>query len=153
MSLPRSLKVLCLVDETPVPGAWVTVTLHMNEKTDFVSFHGPAGDEGAVVVTAEEILAWTRWNRQFAPADYLDPETGWTGSLTVTPLVPEAARAATKFYAMFRDRLHYPETFAKDLRALIATLAPHQGQVMALDLAEADPPESAQAVKLRRRPL
>jgi hypothetical protein len=153
MSLPGSLKVLCLVNDAPVPGAWVTVTLHMTEKTDFVSFHGPAGDDGTVLVTAEDILAWAGRNRAFAPGDYLDPETGWTGSLTLTPLVPEAARAATKFHAMFRDRLNYPETFAKDLRALIATLKPHEGETMALTLVEADPPEAGESVKLRRRPL
>jgi hypothetical protein len=151
--LPNQLKVLCLVADAPVAGAWVTATLHMSGKTDFVSFHGPAGDDGTVLVTAEDILAFAQRNREFAPGDYLDPETDWTGSLTLTPLTPVTARAATKFATMFRDRLNYPETFVRDLRALIATLKPHEGQEMALTLVEADPPESGQSVKLRRRPL
>lgn len=153
MCLPRSLKVLCLVGGAPVPGAWVSVTLHMAEKTDFVSFHGPAGGDGTVVVTAEDILAWAARNREFAPADYLDPGQNWAGTLTLSPLTPDAARAATKFHAMFRDRLNYPETFAQDLRALIAALKPHEGQDMVLTLVEADPPDAGQSVKLRRRPL
>ena len=152
-SLPRSLKVLCLVDDAPVPGAWVTTTLHMSEKTDFVTFHGPADDDGTVLVTAEDILGWARRNREFAPGDYADPEADWTGSLTLTPLTPEAARAATKFYTMFRDRLDYPGNFAKDLRTLISTLKPYEGQMMVLTVTEADPPDSGEAVKLRRRPL
>jgi hypothetical protein len=125
----------------------------MSEKNDFVSFHGPADDDGIVEVTADDILDWAKRNREFAPGDYLDPETGWTGSLTLTPLVPETARAATKFHAMFRDRLNYPETFTKDLRALIETLKPHEGETMVLTVVEADPPDAGESVKLRRRPL
>jgi hypothetical protein len=152
-TLPNELKVLCLVADAPVAGAWVTVTLHMTGKTDFVSFHGPADDDGTVLVTAEDILGWAKRNRDFAPGDYLDPEADRTGALTLSPLTTEAARAATKFAAMFRDRLNYPETFGQDLRALIATLKPHEGQDMTLTLAEADPPEAGRSVKLRRRPL
>lgn len=152
-TLPNELKVLCLVADAPVAGAWVTGTLHMSDKTDFVSFHGPADDDGTVLVTGGDILAWAKRSREFAPGDYLDPEADWTGSMTLTPLTPDAARAATKFATMFRDRLNYPDTFVRDLRALIANLKPHEGQTMALTLVEADPPESGQSVKLRRRPL
>lgn len=76
-TLPNDLKVLCLVADAPVAGAWVTAT----------------------------------------------------------------------------RRLNYPETFGQDLRALIATLKPHEGQDMTLTLVEADPPEAGRSVKLRRRPL
>jgi len=147
------LQVVCLVDDTPVPGAWVTATLHMNDKTDFVSFHGPAGDDGVVVVTGADILRWTERNRAFAPNDYLDPEKDWAGTLTLTPLTPDAARAAIKFYKMFEEQLDYPETFSKDLRAMISAVEPYHEQLMALTLASADPPEAAEFVKLRRRPL
>ena len=153
MTIPIELQVVCAVDEAPVPGAWVTATLHMNDKTDFVSFHGPAADDGTVVVRGADVLEWTRRNRAFAPNDYLDPEQDWAGSLTLTPLTPEAARAAIKFFKMFEDRLDYPETFTKDLRAMISTLEPFKEQMMALTLAAADPPEAAEIVKLRRRPL
>jgi hypothetical protein len=153
VTLPTELRIVCAVDAAPVPGAWVTATLHMNDKTDFVSFHGPAADDGTVVVRGADILEWTRRNRAFAPNDYLDPEQDWAGSLTVTPLTPEAARAAIKFFKMFEDRLGYPETFSKDLRAMITALEPFKEQMMALTLAAADPPEAAEIVKLRRRPL
>lgn len=151
-ALPR-LQVVCAVDGAPVAGAWVTATLHMNDKTDFMSFHGPANEQGLVVVTGDDILRWTERNRAFAPNDYLDPETDWAGTLTLTPLTPEAARAAIKFYKMFQEQLDYPETFSKDLRTLITTLEPFKEQMLALTLAAADPPEAAEIVKLRRRPL
>lgn len=153
MSLPREFKVVCTVGEAPVAGAWVTATLHMNDKTDFVSFHGPADDQGRVVITGEEILRWTKRNRAFAPNDYLDPEQEWSGTITLTPLTPDAARAAIKFYKMFQEQLDYPETFSKDLRAMITTVEPRKDQMMALTLAAAVPPEAAEIVKLRRRPL
>jgi hypothetical protein len=153
MTLPNELHVVCSVDDTPVPGAWVTSTLHMNDKTDFVSFHGPADDAGRILVTGAEILTWTRRNRAFAPNDYLDPEQEWSGSLTLAPLTPEAARAAIKFYKMFQEQLDYPETFSQDLRAMITTVEPFKEQMMALQLAAADPPGAAEIVKLRRRPL
>jgi hypothetical protein len=152
-TLPKALHVVCAVADTPVPGAWVTATLHMNDKTDFVSFHGPADDEGQVVVTGEDILQWTKRNRAFAPNDYLDPEEEWAGRLTLAPLTPEAARAAIKFYKMFQDQLDYPETFSRDLRTMITTVEPFKEQMMALTLAAADPAEAAEIVKLRRRPL
>jgi hypothetical protein len=152
-NLPKQLHVICTVADAPVAGAWVTATLHMNDKTDFVSFHGPADEKGTVVVTGDDVLAWTKRNRAFAPGDYLDPEQDWAGSLTLTPLTPEAARAAIKFYKMFEDKLDYPETFSKDLRAMIAAVEPFEEQMMALSLAVADPPEAAEIVKLRRRPL
>jgi hypothetical protein len=151
--LPKQLHVVCVVDDAPVAGAWVTATLHMNDKTDFVSFHGPADETGSVVVTGDDILAWTRRNRAFAPADYLDPEQDWSGTLTLTPLTQEAARAAIKFFKMFEDKLDYPETFSRDLRAMITTVEPLKGQMMALTLAASNPPEAAEIVKLRRRPL
>ena len=153
MSRLPDLEVVCAVDDAPVAGAWVTATLHMNDKTDFVSFHGPADEKGLVVVTGDDILRWTERNRAFAPNDYLDPEQDWSGTLTLTPLTPEAARAAIKFYKMFQDQLGYPETFSKDLRTLITTLEPYKEQMMALTLAAADPAEAAEIVKLRRRPL
>lgn len=153
MSLPNELRVVCAVDGAPVPGAWVTATLHMNDKTDFVSFHGPADDSGIVAVTGADVLAWTKRNRDFAPNDYLDPEQDWAGSLTLTPLAPEAARAAIKFFKMFEEKLDYPETFSKDLRAMIAAVEPYSEQMMALTLASADPPDATEIVKLRRRPL
>ena len=152
-TLPKALHVVCTVDDTPVPGAWVTATLHMNDKTDFVSFHGPADDEGRVVVTGEEILQWTKRNRSFAPNDYLDPEEDWAGTLTLTPLTPEAARAAIKFYKMFEDQLDYPETFSRDLRTMIAAVEPHRDRMMTLRLPATDPPEATEIAKLRRRPL
>jgi hypothetical protein len=153
VTLPNELRVACAVDDAPVAGAWVTATLHMNDKTDFVSFHGPADDKGTVVVTGADILAWTKRNRAFAPGDYLDPEQDWAGTLTLTPLTQEAARAAIKFFKMFEDKLDYPETFSKDLREMITTVEPLKGQMMALTLAASDPPEAAEIVKLRRRPL
>ena len=153
MSRLPHLEVVCAVDDAPVAGAWVTATLHMNDKTDFVSFHGPADEKGVVVVAGDDILRWTERNRAFAPNDYLDPETDWAGTLTVTPLTPEAARAAIKFYKMFQDQLGYPETFSKDLRTLITTLEPYKEQMMSLTLAAADPAVAAEIVKLRRRPL
>ena len=152
MSRLPHLEVVCAVDDAPVAGAWVTATLHMNDKTDFVSFHGPADEKGLVVVTGDDILRWTERNRAFAPNDYLDPEQDWSGALTLTPLAQEAARAAIKFYKMFQDRLDYPETFSKDLRTLINTLEPYKEQMMSLTLAAADPAEAAEIVKLRRRP-
>jgi hypothetical protein len=151
--LPNALHVACRVDDAPVAGAWVTATLHMNDKTDFVSFHGPADDQGLVVVTGGGILEWTKRNRAFAPNDYLDPETDWAGTLTLAPLTPEAARAAIKFYKMFQERLAYPETFSQDLRAMIGALEPFKEQMMVLTLAASEPPEAAEIVKLRRRPL
>lgn len=151
-SLPH-LEVVCAVDDAPVAGAWVTATLHMNDKTDFISFHGPADEKGLIVVTGDDILRWTERNRAFAANDYLDPETDWAGTLTLTPLTPEAARAAIKFYKMFKDRLDYPGTFSKDLRTLITTLEPFKEQMMSLTLAAAYPVEAAEIVKLRRRPL
>lgn len=151
-TLPKTLQVVCAVDGTPVPGAWVTATLHMSDKTDFVSFHGPADAEGRVSVTGDDILQWTRRNRAFAPGDYLDPEEDWAGSLTLTPLTPEAARAAIKFFKMFEERLDYPETFSQDLRTMISAVEPYKDQMMALTLAAADPPEAAEITKLRRRP-
>jgi hypothetical protein len=147
------LEVVCAVDDAPVAGAWVTATLHMNDKTDFVSFHGPADEKGLVVVTGADILHFAQRNRAFAPNDYLDPETDWAGTLTLTPLTREAARAAIKFYKMFQEQLDYPETFSQDLRAMITTLEPFKEQTMALTLAASDPPEAADIVKLRRRPL
>ena len=153
MTLPNELRVACAVDDAPVAGAWVTATLHMNDKTDFVSFHGPADDKGIIVVTGADILTWTKRNRAFAPGDYLDPEQDWAGTLTLTPLTQEAARAAIKFFKMFEDKLDYPETFSKDLREMITTVEPLKGQMMALTLAASDPPEAAEIVKLRRRPL
>ena len=152
-ALPKELRVVCTVADAPVPCAWVTATLHMNDKTDFVSFHGPADDEGRVVVTGEDILQWTKRNRAFAPNDYLDPEEDWAGTLTLTPLTPEAARAAIKFYKMFEDKLDYPETFSRDLRTMIAAVEPHRDRMMALRLPATDPPEAAEITKLRRRPL
>ena len=151
--LPDALQVMCRVDDAPVAGAWVTATLHMNDKTDFVSFHGPADETGTVVVTGADILRWTERNRAFAPSDYLDPEKDWAGTLTLTPLIPEAARAAIKFYKMFQDRLDYPETFSQDLRAMISAVEPFSEQMMTLTLSSADPSEAAEIVKLRRRPL
>jgi hypothetical protein len=151
--LPNAWRVVCVVDDAPVPGAWVTATLHMNDKTDFVSFHGPADETGTVAVTGADILTWTKRNRAFAPNDYLDPEQEWSGSLTLAPLTPEAARAAIKFYKMFQEQLDYPETFSRDLRSMITTLEPFKDQMMALQLAASDPPEAAEIVKLRRRPL
>ena len=53
----------------------MTATLHMNEKTDFISFHGPADSAGSVVVRADDLLHWSKINREFAAADYADPET------------------------------------------------------------------------------
>jgi hypothetical protein len=153
MALPNELHVVCAVDDTPVPGAWVTSTLHMNDKTDFVSFHGPADDTGRIVVTGDDILTWTKRNRAFAPNDYLDPEQEWSGSLTLAPLTPDAARAAIKFYKMFQDQLDYPETFSQDLRAMITSVEPLKDQMMVLQLAAADPPQAGEMVKLRRRPL
>jgi hypothetical protein len=152
-SLPKALQVVCAVDNRPVAGAWVTATLHMNDKTDFVSFHGPADEEGRVVVTGDDILTWTRRNRAFAPNDYLDPEQDWAGRITLAPLTREAARAAIKFHKMFEDKLDYPETFSKDLRTMITTVEPYKEQMMFLELAAADPPEAAEITKLRRRPL
>lgn len=151
--LPKQLRVVCTVADAPVAGAWVTATLHMNDKTDFVSFHGPAGEDGAILVTGDDILQWTKGHRAFAPGDYLDPEQDWAGTLTLTPLTQEAARAAIKFFKMFEDKLDYPETFSKDLRAMITAVEPLKEQMMALSLAAADPPESAETVRLRRRPL
>jgi hypothetical protein len=133
-SLPKALQVVCAVDNRPVAGAWVTATLHMNDKTDFVSFHGPADEEGRVVVTGDDILTWTR-------------------RITLAPLTREAARAAIKFHKMFEDKLDYPETFSKDLRTMITTVEPYKEQMMFLELAAADPPEAAEITKLRRRPL
>ncbi|MEW6472572.1 MAG: hypothetical protein AB1679_09890 [Actinomycetota bacterium] len=153
MTMPNELQVVCAVDDTPVAGAWVTATLHMNDKTDFVSFHGPADDQGTVVVTGADILRWTERNRAFAPNDYADPKQDWSGSLTLTPLTQEAARAAIKFYKMFEDKLDYPEAFSRDLRAMITAVEPLKGQMMTLRLAAADPPDAADIVKLRRRPL
>jgi hypothetical protein len=152
-TFPKALHVVCAVNDTPVPGAWVTATLHMNDKTDFVSFHGPADGEGRVVVTGDDVLQWTKRNRAFAPNDYLDPEEGWAGRITLAPLTPEAARAAIKFYKMFQDQLDYPETFSRDLRAMITTVEPYKDQMMSLTLAAADPPEAEEIIKLRRRPL
>jgi hypothetical protein len=144
---------MCALDDgTPLAGAWVTSTLHMDDKTDFISFHGPAGADGTVDVRAEEILQWAKLNRDFAPGDYLDPEVAWAGSLTVTPLTIDTARAAIKFHAMFKERLHYPPTFADDLRTSISTLKPLEGRTLTLTLVEADPPEASEIVKLRRRP-
>jgi hypothetical protein len=151
--LPNALHIVCVVDDAPVAGAWVTATLHMNEKTDFISFHGPADEKGTVVITGAEILQWTNRNRAFAPGDYADPEQDWAGSLTLTPVTPEAARAAIKFYKMFQEQLDYPETFSQDLRAMISAVEPFKEQMMALTLTAADPPEAAEIVKLRRRPL
>jgi hypothetical protein len=105
------------------------------------------------VVTGGGILEWTKRNRAFAPNDYLDPETDWAGTLTLAPLTPEAARAAIKFYKMFQERLAYPETFSQDLRAMIGALEPFKEQMMVLTLAASEPPEAAEIVKLRRRPL
>src|SRR4051794_35885592 len=99
--------------DAPLAGAWVTATLHMNDKTDFISFHGPAGADGSIDVRGEELLGWAKLNRDFAPADYLDPEHDATGTITVTPLTIDAARAAIKFHAMFKERLNYPATFAE----------------------------------------
>ena len=147
------LVVRCAVDEEPVAGAWVSTTLHMTGKTDFVSFHGPADKEGLVAVTSADILEWTRRNRAFAPNDYLDPEQDWAGTLTLAPLTPDSARAAIKFYKMFQDQLDYPETFSQDLRAMIAAVEPYRERMMALSLAVADPEPLAEIVKLRRRPL
>lgn len=124
----------------------------MNDKTDFISFHGAAGADGSIDLRGDEILGWAKLNRDFAPADYLDPETDWDGTITITPLTIDAARAAIKFHAMFKERLNYPPTFAEDLRTLISTLKPLEGQTLTLKLAEADPPEAAEIVKLRRRP-
>lgn len=153
MNLPKELKIVCRVGDAAVAGAWVTATLHMNEKTDFISFHGPADADGSVVVRGDDILQWATINREFAAADYADPESDWSGRLTVTPLTIEAARAAIRFYKMFQEQLNYPPTFSSDLRALITTLTPLQGQEVLLALAEADPPEAAEVVRLRRRPL
>jgi len=152
-SLPKVLEVVCAVDDKPVPGAWVAATLHMNDKTDFVSFHGPADDDGRVIVTGDDILQWTKRNRAFAPNDYLDPEHDWAGRITLAPLTPEAARAAIKFYKMFQEKLDYPETFSQDLRTMITAIEPYKEQMMALTLAVADPPEASEFTKLRRRPL
>ena len=151
--LPNALHIVCVVDDAPVAGAWVTATLHMSEKTDFISFHGPADEKGTVVITGADILQWTRRNRAFAPGDYADPEQDWAGSLTLTPLTPEAAKAAIKFYKMFQDQLGYPETFSRDLRTMISAVEPFKEQMMALTLTATDPPEAAEIVKLRRRPL
>ena len=153
MSQIPDLEVRCSVDEEPVAGSWVSATLHMTDKTDFVSFHGPADEEGLVAVTAEDVLEWTKRNRAFAPNDYLDPEQDWAGTLTLAPLTPEAARAAIKFYKMFQDRLDYPETFAQDLRAMIVAVEPYRERMMTLSLAVADPEPLTEVVKLRRRPL
>jgi hypothetical protein len=148
-----SLRVTCSAGEAPIAGAWVTATLQMNDKTDFVSFHGPGDEAGSVDIRGDDILEWAKRNSEFAPADYADPETDWSGRITLTPLTPDAARAAIKFYKMFQDRLRYPETFATDLRAWIAALQPLQGQELTVSLVEADPPELTGAVRLRRRPV
>ena len=153
MSQIPDLEVRCAVDEEPVVGAWVSATLHMTGKTDFVSFHGPADKEGLVAVTSADILQWTRRNRAFAPNDYLDPEQDWAGTLTLAPLTPDSARAAIKFYKMFQEQLDYPETFSQDLRAMIAAVEPYRERMMTLSLAVADPEPLAEIVKLRRRPL
>lgn len=125
----------------------------MNDKTDFVSFHGPSDEAGLVVVTGRDILEWAERNRAFAPHDYLDPEQDWAGTLTLTPLTPDAARAAIKFYKMFEEKLDYPESFARDLRGMIAAVDPYKERMMALELSSADPQDAAEVVKLRRRPL
>ena len=153
MSQIPDLEVRCAVDEEPVAGAWVSATLHMTDKTDFVSFHGPADKEGLVAVTSDDILEWTKRNRAFAPNDYLDPEQDWAGTLTLAPLTPEAARAAIKFYKMFQERLDYPETFSQDLRAMIAAVEPYRERMMTLSLATPNPEPLTEIVKLRRRPL
>ena len=152
-NLPKELKVVCTVGESVVAGAWVTATMHMNEKTDFISFHGPADADGSIAVRGDDMLQWARTNREFAAADYADPESEWSGRITLTPLTIEAARAAIRFYKMFQEQLNYPVTFSTDLRALISTLTPLQGQDMTLTLAQADPPEAEEIVRLRRRPL
>jgi hypothetical protein len=153
VNLPRSFKVVCAAgDGVPLAGAWVTATLHMNDKTDFISFHGPAGADGTIEIRAEELLHWAKLNRAFAPGDYLDPEVDWTGRITVTPLTIDAARAAIKFHAIFKERLDYPPTFADDLRTLISTLKPLDGQPLTLELRNADPPKTGELIKLRRRP-
>ena len=141
-----------LGDDAPLAGAWVTATMHMNDKTDFISFHGPAGADGTIDVRGEELLQWAKLNRDFAPHDYLDPEADWSGTITVTPVTVDTARAAIKFHAMFKEQLHYPPTFAEDLRALISTLKPLEGQTLTAKLLETDPPEAAEIIKLRRRP-
>ena len=153
MSQIPDLEVRCAVDEEPVAGAWVSATLHMTDKTDFVSFHGPSDKEGLVAVTSDDILEWTKRNRAFAPNDYLDPEQDWAGTLTLAPLTPEAARAAIKFYKMFQEQLDYPETFAQDLRAMIAAVERYRERMMTLALASPDPEPLTEIVKLRRRPL
>lgn len=152
-NLPKELRVSCAAGDTMVAGAWVTATLHMNEKTDFVSFHGPADADGSVVVRGDDVMQWAKIHRGFAAADYADPETEWTGRITLAPLTVEAARAAIKFYKMFQDQLDYPATFSSDLRALISTLTPLGGQMMELRLVGADPPEAEEIIKLRRRPV
>src|SRR6266545_6267639 len=106
--LPRSLRVLCAAGGVPLAGAWVTATLLMHDKTDFISFHGPADTEGSIAVRGDDILGWAKINRDFAPADYLDPELDWSGSLTLTPLTVDAARAAIKVHSMFKGAAQLP---------------------------------------------
>lgn len=83
--LPRSLRVRCAAGDAPLAGALVTATLHMNDKTDFISFHGPADPEGSIAIRGDDILGWANINRAFAPPTTSTPSSTGPGASPSPP--------------------------------------------------------------------
>ena len=148
----KELTVGCLLDGVPLPGAWVQVHVGMLRKNPFGSLRGPANEQGILLVTGAELLRAANVDRNFALMDYGDPESEWSGEVSVEPVGLATADRAMSAYQRFRGVIEYPDGYGDGLATLSLALGRLDGNSeLGVRVVAVDPADRFAATALRRR--
>lgn len=125
--LPEVVRLRCLAQGRALAGAWIVATLPMRRKNDYHSWHGPADDEGAVIVTREQLLSEAKRTASLFVMDYVDVETNCLGMVEVHVANRDDVARLLSAIELFGPEWHRPGT-AEAARRWADTLDLHDGK-------------------------
>src|SRR5713226_6616807 len=81
--VPSSLSIACRLDNEPLEGAWVMLTLLMEWKNPIYLRFGPSDSDGTITISRDDLVAEAQGFVVPSPMDYIGFPGGWTGQLAV----------------------------------------------------------------------
>jgi hypothetical protein len=109
---PSRTVIACTVDDDPLSGAYVIVTLPMWEKNQYHLLFGPSNEHGLIHVTGDELQSMAEREANAFPMDYAGFPDGWTGGMGVEVVDAsglERLRSGVRTWGSGSFRPEYPQ--------------------------------------------
>lgn len=117
-SIPAEINVTVLLDESPLPGAWVFLTFLMRRKNPYQLIFGPSSEAGDILISCDDMTNQIHKVRGLALMDYVDLSTAWTGIIEIRPLNLSDVERALGAYQIYGGTGFYPPRFVEDMEIL-----------------------------------